>query len=311
LFEAVQNDGVEYLSPLEERWGEIAQYRDLMDEYANLMIGLVRQAWRLDQKFAHIKGLSICLSCLLERGRYDDLQELLAIYHGKFWPWHRYGAEALVRQGFWEAALAFAEDARAKTHQGFYETSIDRFCETLLIKRGRREEAYRRYGLRAANGATNLATYRSLIRAYPERDRRQVLLDLIETRGDKGKWFAAAKDGGLFDIAIECAASPGADPSTLVRAARDFQAKEPKFAATVALLAVSSFLNDGGYDPSPSEAADAVTYLLSASRVIAAHEWALGELAKLSVQRCVPGRESFQMAIKTALSQFLGPDNKV
>jgi len=44
LFAAVQNDGVEYLSPLEERWGEIAQYRDLMDEYANRLIGLIRQA---------------------------------------------------------------------------------------------------------------------------------------------------------------------------------------------------------------------------------------------------------------------------
>jgi hypothetical protein len=29
LFEAVQNDGVEYLAPLEDRWGEIAQYPDL------------------------------------------------------------------------------------------------------------------------------------------------------------------------------------------------------------------------------------------------------------------------------------------
>jgi hypothetical protein len=28
-----------------------------------------------------------------------------------------------------------------------------------------------------------------------------MLLDLIETRGDKGKRFAAAKDSGFFDIA--------------------------------------------------------------------------------------------------------------
>ena len=28
LFEAVQNDGVEYLGPVEERWGEIAHYPD-------------------------------------------------------------------------------------------------------------------------------------------------------------------------------------------------------------------------------------------------------------------------------------------
>jgi len=31
LFEAVQSDGVEYLAPLEDRWGEIAQYPDLIE----------------------------------------------------------------------------------------------------------------------------------------------------------------------------------------------------------------------------------------------------------------------------------------
>jgi hypothetical protein len=28
----VQNDGVEYLAPLEDSWGEIAQYPDLIDD---------------------------------------------------------------------------------------------------------------------------------------------------------------------------------------------------------------------------------------------------------------------------------------
>jgi hypothetical protein len=31
LFEAVQSDGVEYLAPLEDRWGEIVQYPDLIE----------------------------------------------------------------------------------------------------------------------------------------------------------------------------------------------------------------------------------------------------------------------------------------
>lgn len=44
LFEAVQNDGVEYLAPAEDRWGEIARYPDLIDEYANRLIGVVRRA---------------------------------------------------------------------------------------------------------------------------------------------------------------------------------------------------------------------------------------------------------------------------
>ena len=93
-------------------------------------------------------------------------------------------------------------------------------------------------------------------------------LDLIEARGDEGKWFAAAKESRFFDIAAECAAAQGADPSTLIRAARDFCGTEPKFAATVALLALSSLLTGGGYDPSVSEVDDAVKHLLSASRQI-------------------------------------------
>ena len=54
LFEAIQNDGVDYLSPLEERWGEIAQYPGLMDEYADLMIGMVRRAWADHQNYSYV-----------------------------------------------------------------------------------------------------------------------------------------------------------------------------------------------------------------------------------------------------------------
>jgi len=213
----------------------------------------------------------------------------------KFWSSHRFGAEALVRQGLWEDAIAFAEAARSSTSPGFSEMSIDRFCEKLLIEHGRSDEGYRCYGLRAASGATNLSVYRSLVCTYPDRDHRRMLLDLMETRGDKGKWFAAAKDSRFFDIAIECAAAQGAHPSTLVRAARDFCGKEPKFAATVALLALSTLLAGGGYDPSVSEVDDAVKHLLSASRQIGRVEWALGELGKLAEQQCAAGREHFRM----------------
>jgi hypothetical protein len=115
LFEAVQNDGVEYLAPLEDRWGEIAQYPDLINEYADRMIGMVRRAWADRQTFQHVIGTSICLSCLLEGGRYDELHELLATRRMKSWSSHRFGAEALVRQGLWEGAIAFAEAVRSKS----------------------------------------------------------------------------------------------------------------------------------------------------------------------------------------------------
>ena len=301
LFEAVQNDGVEYLAPVEDRWGEIARYPDLINEYADRLIGMVRRAWSDHQSFQHVVGTSICLSCLLEAGRYAELQELLATRRMKFWSWDRFGAEALVRQGLWEAAIASAEAARSKTNPSFYERSIDRFCEDLLIRHGRADEAYRRYGLRAAGGTTNLATYRALARAYPDRDRRQMLLDLIESRGDKGKWFAAAKDAGFLDVALECAALHGADPSTLVRAARDFSEKEPRFAASVALLAIGHLLGGGGYDPPLSDAKDAVEYLFRAAQPVGLSGWAHQELARLLQTPCGPGRELFRDAARAAL----------
>ncbi|MEE3504130.1 hypothetical protein [Acidiphilium acidophilum] len=125
LFEAVQEDGVDFLSPLEERWGEIAQYPELMEEYADRLIGTVRLAWADHAAFPYVTGTSICLSCLLELGRYDELQELLAIRRIKFWPWHRFGAEALVRQELWEGAIAYAEAARDQTNSNFSDPSID------------------------------------------------------------------------------------------------------------------------------------------------------------------------------------------
>ncbi|NJL07872.1 MAG: hypothetical protein HC900_06110 [Methylacidiphilales bacterium] len=181
----------------------------------------------------------------------------------------------------------------------------------MLKRQGRDDEAYRSYGLRAASGTTNLAIYRSLVRAYPDRDRRQMLLDLIESRGDKGKWFAAAKDAGFLDVAIECAATYGIDPSMLVRAARDFSDTEPQFAASIALMAIGHLLRGGGYDPRPSDATDAIGYLFAAAQRIGATGWASQELAHLVQTPCAPGRQPFQDAIRVALSRRgqSGPGN--
>lgn len=303
LFDAVQDDGVDYLAPVADRWGEIAQYPELINGYADRLIERVRQAWSNHQNFEYVTGTSICLSCLLEAGRYAELQELLTIRQTRFWSWDRYGAEALVRQGLWEAAIGNAEAARSKTNPSFDDRDIDRFCERLLIEHDRVDEAYRRYGLRAAGGTTNLATYRSLMRAYPSRDRRQMLLDIIESRGDKGKWFAAAKDAGFLDIALECAASHGADPSTLVRAARDFAADEPGFSASVAMLAISHLLRGGGYDPPLADVTDAVGYLFAAAQRAGLSEWARHELTRLLQTPCSQAREPFRDAARTALSR--------
>ena len=77
------------------------------------------------------------------------------------------------------------------------------------------------------------------MRKYPERERAQILRDLIAaTPGDEGKWFAAAKEAGQLEMAAELANQSPCDPKTLTRAARDFVEKDPGFALTAGLAAL-------------------------------------------------------------------------
>ena len=192
-------------------------------------------------------------------------------------------------------AVAYADGCR--TAEGYDDRQIDRYCEDVLIKCGRADDAYHRYGLKTATGPTYLAIFRDTVKRYPNRDRRQVLLDLIETRGDRGKWFAAAKDAGFLDVALLCARDYAAEPATLVRAARDFAAKEPKFAAEVGLVALGRLLNGGGYDPEVSLVQDAFGHFMGAASRIGAFDWAKQQVQALIDGPCHSSRKHFQSAL--------------
>jgi hypothetical protein len=45
LIEAVHDDGVQHLSPVENRFGEIARYPDLTNAFADELLPLLRQVW--------------------------------------------------------------------------------------------------------------------------------------------------------------------------------------------------------------------------------------------------------------------------
>jgi hypothetical protein len=163
---------------------------------------------------------------------------------------------------------------------GRYE--IARFCEAILVRQGKADEVYRRFGLPFAAGNTWLAMWRDLVRRYPEREARSLLEDLIALHGRKGKWFAAAKTAGYLDLALECAADWEAAPATLIRAARDFGVKNPAFAAQVALHAVRHLQDGRGYEISPMDVDAAVDHLMTASRRIDRTAWAIEELRRLA-----------------------------
>jgi hypothetical protein len=282
LREAILDDGVDYLAPIADRFGQIAAFPALMNLHADRDLDMIQAAWSDHARFSHVTTATLTLSCLLEAGRYDELLVLLELKTSRLWFDQKFGAEALLRQGREDEALAYAESLLKDDRRQWGYQDIAQFCETILVRQGREEEAYRRFGLLTAAGNTYLAMWRGLVKRYPDLDARMILVDLIESHGSKGKWFAAAKTAKYFDIALECAAHPDAAPATLIRAARDFAITEPAFAAQVGLQAIGHLLAGRGYEPSPLDIDEAVTNVMAAAERIGQGDRLLRELQRLS-----------------------------
>jgi len=94
---------------------------------------------------------------------------------------------------------------------------------------------------------TNLAKFRAITKKYPEVDHQQIIADLVNNYGVPGKWLSAVKDAGLSEMVLECASDAHANPSTLIRAARDFRDRDPGFADQVAKCALQNLLKGGGH----------------------------------------------------------------
>uniref|UniRef100_UPI0040473A41 hypothetical protein n=2 Tax=Yoonia sp. TaxID=2212373 RepID=UPI0040473A41 len=282
LREAILDDGVDYLAPIADRFGQIAAFPALMNLHADRDVDMIQAAWSDHARFSHVTTATLTLSCLLEAGRYDELLALLELKTSRLWFDQKFGAEALLRQGREDEALAYAESLLKDDRRQWGYQDIAQFCENILVGQGREEEAYRRFGLPTAAGNTYLAMWRDLVKRYPDIDARGILEDLIETQGSRGKWFAAAKTAKYLDIALECAAHTDAAPATLIRAARDFAIKEPAFAAQVGLHAIGHLLAGRGYEPSPLDIDEAVTHVMAAAERIGQGERVLRELQRLS-----------------------------
>ena len=288
LYEAVCDDGVEYLMPVEERWGEICRFPELAGEWADRMKPAVYNAWTNEQPGTWVVGATLCLSCLLQLKRFDELLELLSLRSHRFWHFDKFGAEALARKGKVDEAIQFAENCRDDRYD---DKQVVQFCERVLIEAGRSDEAYRRYGLDAARATTNLAVFREVVKKYPDRDPRQVLLDLVEHHGYPGKWFAAAKTAGFLDLATQFASDLGAEPATLIRAARDFVEKDPEFAANVALAAIRQLLSGRGYEPTTLDIIQAHRHLMTAAKQMGQTDQASNAVEALIAQGTFPGAE--------------------
>lgn len=102
--------------------------------------------------------------------------------------------------------------------------------------------------------------------AYPNTPKETVLRDLVASQpGQEGKWFAAAKDACLFELAVELTNRSPADPWTLIRPARDFPVERPEFALAAGMTGLRGIENGYGYDITGIDVLDAYAAVLQAA----------------------------------------------
>lgn len=246
LWEAHAADEIPYIEGLADHWGALCASKEVASVWADRLIGITRVALSPDKSMrGHFHGTSACLSALYRAERYAEIVDVLE-HSDAIWPYKEWAVRALAAMGKRAEALRYAESCRGPwTHDG----EVDALCEQILLSSGLADEAYRRYGLRASRGGTYLATFRAVVRKYPHKPPREILLGLVGTTpGDEGKWFAAAKEAGLLDEALALASRTPCDPRTLTRAARDHADREPAFAAGAGLLALHWLVRGYGYE---------------------------------------------------------------
>jgi hypothetical protein len=262
LFEAHQADQIPYIERLADHWGELCASKEVASAWADKLVGITRMALSPDKTLrGQFHGTSACLSALYRAERFDELIDLLRV--DAIWPYKQWAVRAMAASGKKAEALRYAESCRspwASDHE------VDSVCEEILLSSGMADEAYARYGVRANQGGTYLATFRAVSKKYPHKEAGEVLADLVKTTpGDEGKWFAAAKDAGLYDEALALASRTPCDPKTLARAARDYTEKQPAFAVGAGLLSVYWLVQGYGYEITSVDVWDAYRATLTAA----------------------------------------------
>jgi hypothetical protein len=245
LWAAHEADQMPYIESLGDHWGELCASREVASAWADRLVGTTRMALSPDKSVrGHFHGTAACLSALYRAERYPEIVDVLEV--DTIWPYKRWAVRALAAMGRNAEAIRYAESCRGRWADA---GEVAATCEEILLSSGLVEEAYERYGLLANRAGTYLATYRAVARKYPHRPPSDILADLAKTTpGDEGKWFAAAKEAGLYDEALALASRTPCDPRTLTRAARDFAEARPAFAVSAGLLALHWLVLGHGYE---------------------------------------------------------------
>lgn len=267
LWEAHANDDIPYIDILADYWGDLCGSKEVASKWADQLLDITRHALAPGENppsRIYFHGTSACLSALYRAERYAELVELLK--DEVFWPYKRWAVKAMGAMGQRDEAIRIAEASRGRWTD---DADVDALCEEMFLASGRVDEAYQRYGLNANRRGTYLATFRAVAKKYPQKPPEEILADLVAaTPGEEGKWFATAKDLGLYTTAIALASTSPCDPKTLARAARDYASTEPQFALDAGYAALRWVAEGYGYEISYADVRRAYASAMQAAEAL-------------------------------------------
>jgi hypothetical protein len=305
LWDAIQEDDMPYLESMGDYWGELCASPDVASKWADDLAQTVATMWDHDAAGGHgyFKGTSLCLSALFAAGRHDELLALIEKSESRYksWYYRRWGAKALAKMGKCAEAIQYAEHSKGLNAP---LTAIAEFCEGVLLDAGFSDEAYARYAVGATYATTNLATFKAIAKKYPGKQKEVILRDLVASQpGQEGKWFAAAKDAGFFELAIELANRSPADPRTLIRAARDYATERPEFALAAGMNGLRGIANGYGYDISAIDVLDAYAAVMLAAAAAGVDEAVVKADVRALIAESRSGGEFIQRVLARQLTE--------
>ncbi len=297
LWQAYLDDEMPYIEALAEFWGDLCVTPRRASQWADDLAPFVRASWSRGN--GYYNGTPACLSCLLAAGRHDELLALIEHAPYIWWFYRQYGVRALAALGRVDEAIEYAHASLGLNDN---EAALARLCEEVLLAAGRVDEAYERYAIAGNQASSYLATFRAIARKYPEKEKHQVLTDLIaSTPGEEGKWFATAKHLKLHDLAVKLAKESPCEPATLNRAARDHLETHPAFARAVALASLRWLTEGWGYEITSADVHAAHDYAMRAAE-------ALGRQAetRAAIIEIISGSGSSDNFVLQVLGSLLG-----
>ena len=200
LWEALQVDQMPYIEALGEYWGELCVSKESAATWAEHFLPLVENMW-LDQAYphGHFCGTFACMSSLYAAGQHQELLLLIDNAPYDYWRYRRWGVKSLVAIGKKAAAIRYAKQTADKDKHSV-ATEIALSCEEIILSSGLYAEAYSRYAFIANRKTTPLATFRAIVKKYPQIAPAKILTDLIADQpACSGTLFTTVKDADLVD----------------------------------------------------------------------------------------------------------------